>query len=397
MSARFPFSRRLPESLAPNAIARAVADLRAAGAALLDLTETNPTAVGLAYPADLLDPLASADALRYRPDPRGLASAREAIAAEIARDGAGAGADRILLTASTSDAYALLFKLLCDPGDAVLVPQPSYPLFDWLTRLEGVPARPYRLEYHGRWSIDRASVAEALTPSTRALLVVSPNNPTGSMLRRADLDWLIELCASRAIALIGDEVFAGYPLAPRPDAASMAAAGDTPALTVSLGGLSKSAGLPQVKLGWMIVQGPAALRDAALARLEVIADAYLSVSTPVQIAAPALLARGRTIRAAIAARVAGNLAALRARLAAWPAVTLREPEGGWSAVLEVPRTSSEEALVVRLLHEARVMIHPGHFFDFPGEAFLVMSLLPDPAVFRAAVDRLLPIAAGAPS
>jgi hypothetical protein len=388
------FSSRLPDSLAPNAISRAVDALRAAGVTLLDLTETNPTAVGLPYPATLLSPLADARAVRYRPEPRGLAIARDAVAAEYARAGILVSPDRIVLTASTSEAYALLFKLLCNPGDDVLVPQPSYPLFDLLTRLEGVPSRPYRLEYHGVWSVDRASLEEVLTPSTRAILVVSPNNPTGSMLRAGDRDWLLDLCEARGMALIADEVFADYPLARRPDACSIVAAGDTRALTVSLGGLSKSAGLPQVKLGWMVVHGPADLVAASLDRLDLMCDTYLSVSTPVQAAAPQFIEAGRGIRGAIAARLALNLAALRARLAGWPAVTLQEPEGGWSAVIEVPRTSSEEALVLRALHDARVMIHPGHFFDFAQESFLVMSLLPDPAVFREAVDRVLPVVAG---
>lgn len=388
------FSSRLPDTLAPNAISRAVDALRAAGVPLLDLTETNPTAVGVPYPADLLAPLGDARGGRYRPHPRGLAEARDAIAAEYARAGVTVSSDRVVLTASTSEAYALLFKLLCNPGDDVLVPQPSYPLFDLLTRLEGVPSRPYRLEYHGVWSIDRASVEEALTSSTRAVLVVSPNNPTGSMLRADDRGWLIDLCAARGLALIADEVFADYPLRPRPDACSIAAAGDTRALTVSLGGLSKSAGLPQVKLGWMVVQGPADLVAASLDRLDVICDTYLSVSTPVQVAAPRLIDAGRGVRRAIAARLAANLATLRGRLASWPAVTLREPEGGWSAVIEVPSTVSEEALVLRVLDDAHVMIHPGHFFDFAEDAFLVMSLLPDPDLFREGLDRLLPLVAG---
>lgn len=391
------FSSRLPASLAPNAISRAVDELRAAGVPLLDLTETNPTAVGVPYPASLLAPLADPRAARYQPDPRGLVGAREAVAAEYARAGLTVPADRVILTASTSEAYALLFKLLCNPGDDVLVPQPSYPLFDLLTRLEGVPSRPYRLEYHGVWSIDRASVEEALTASTRALLVVSPNNPTGSMLRAADRDWLVDLCGARGLALIADEVFADYPLARRPDACSVVAAGDTRALSVSLGGLSKSAGLPQVKLGWMVVQGPAALVAESLDRLDVICDTYLSVSTPVQLAAPRLLESGRGIRAAIAGRLAENLETLRTRLADWPAVTLREPEGGWSVVIEVPSTASEETLVLRALRDARVMIHPGHFFDFAQEAFLVMSLLPEPAVFREAIGRLLSVVGGDPS
>jgi aspartate/methionine/tyrosine aminotransferase len=389
------FSSRLPGALTTNAFSRAVDGLRTQGAALLDLTATNPTDVGLTDPADLLRPLADAAGARYVPAPLGLPGARAAVAADYARRGLDAPVDRIVLTASTSEAYALLFKLLCDPGDAVLVPQPSYPLFDLLTRLEGVAARPYRLEYHGTWSMDRASIEQAVTERTRALLVVTPNNPTGSMLRAGDRDWLERFCADHQLAVISDEVFADYPLSPRADACTLA--GSREGLTFSLGGLSKSAGLPQVKLGWMLVGGPAPLARPALDRLELICDTYLSVSTPVQLAAPQLIAAGRAVRSAIGERLLTNLSALRRRVADHPSISLLEPEGGWSAVLQVPATTSEEALVLRLLEDAHVLVHPGYFFDFPREAFLVLSLLPEPGQFAAALDRLLPIAAGAPT
>ena len=390
------FSSRLPAMLAQNAFSRAVEALRRSGAPLLDLTETNPTTAGVPYPADVLAPLADPRARRYAPDPRGLIDARAAIAATYARDHAvSISPDRVVLTASTSEAYALLFKLLCDPGQAVLVPRPSYPLFDLLTRLEGVEARPYLLDYHGLWSIDRPSVEDALAApggGVRAVLVVSPNNPTGSMLRADDREWLAALCAERDLAIISDEVFAGYPLAPRADARSLV--GEKRALTFVLGGLSKSAGLPQVKLGWMVIDGPEALADEALERLDLISDSYLSVSTPVQVAAATLIEIGGEIRAAILARARGNLETLRAGVRAHPAVTLREPEGGWSAVLEVPATMSDEALVLTLLETARVVVHPGYFFDFAGGAFLILSLLPEPDVFRVALERILPIVSG---
>ena len=387
------FSSRLPATLAQNAFSRAVDALRRSGVPLLDLTETNPTMAGVAYPADVLAPLADPRGARYAPDPRGLVDARAAIAASYARDlSVSASADRIVLTASTSEAYALIFKLLCDPGQAVLVPRPSYPLFDLLTRLEGVEARPYALEYHGVWSIDRASVEAALRSDVRAVLVVNPNNPTGSMLRADDREWLVTLCAKRGAAIISDEVFAGYPLAPRADACSLA--GEKRALTFALGGLSKSAGLPQVKLGWMLVDGPDAHVAETLERLDLITDTYLSVSTPVQLAAGRLIERGHAIRAAILSRVRGNLDVLRGAVRGYPAITLREPEGGWSAVLEVPATMGDEALVLKIVESAHVIVHPGYFFDFAGGAFLVVSLLPEPDVFRAALDRLLPIASG---
>ena len=381
------FSSRLPAALDPNPLSLEIARLRLSGASLIDLTETNPTRVGLSYPATALSTLADPQGLTYQPLPYGLPEAREAVARDCGRQGRAIPADRIVLTASTSEAYALLFKLLCDPDDEVLVPRPSYPLFDLLTRLENVTAVPYMLEYHGAWSIDRASFERALTPRTKAVLVVSPNNPTGSMLRSADLEWLSLLCAERSLALIGDEVFADYPLAKREDACFVT--GQSRALTFSLGGLSKSAGLPQVKLGWMAVTGPDALVTDALARLEVIADTYLSVNTPVQLAAAGLLDAAATIRAAIMARVQRNLGALREALKGATAVSLLEPEGGWCAVVQVPAIESEEALVLGLITEAQTIVHPGYFFDFPSEAFLVVSLLPEPAAFDEGIARML--------
>jgi alanine-synthesizing transaminase len=386
------FSSRLPARLEANAVSRAAARLRASGVRLLDLTETNPTEVGISYPEGVLSSLADPRAGRYEPNPLGLEDARRAVAAQTGPEAGALSAARVVLTSSTSEAYSVLFKLLCDPGDRVLVPQPSYPLFDMLTRLEAVDASPYRLEHHGAWSIDRASLEHALTASTRAILVVAPNNPTGSMMRAADLDWLTALCAAHGIALIADEVFADYPLRPRSDARRVA--GDSRALTFSLGGLSKSAGLPHLKLGWIIVSGPEHQAVTALERLEVICDAYLSVSTPVQVAARSLIECGRTIRGAVASRLDRNLRSLEHRLQSVPGIRLLEPEGGWSAVLRVPRTMSEDQLVLRLLEDAHVLAHPGYFFDFPEEAFLIVSLLPPPEIFDEAVDRLLPIAAG---
>jgi alanine-synthesizing transaminase len=388
------FSSRLPPSLAPNALTQAIRDLRASGASWIDLTETNPTAVGVEYPADVLQGLDDPRARTYTPEALGLRVAREAIAGDYARRGRLVSPDRVVVTASTSEAYSILFKLLCDPGDAVLVPQPSYPLFSLLAGLEAVALRPYRLLDHDGWSIDRRTVLEAMTPAVRAVLVVSPNNPTGSIVRRADVDWLADECARRDVALIVDEVFADYPLAslpierrPLPD--SPLVRRSDPCLTFTLGGLSKSAGLPQVKLGWIAVGGPDAPAVESLQRLDLICDTYLSVSTPVQAAAPALIRAGATIRAAIQARVMRNLAALREKLRARPELTLVEPEAGWSAVWQVPAIESEESLVLRLLTASQVLVHPGYFFDFPREAFLVTSLLPVPQVFDDGVDRVL--------
>ncbi|HEX5069245.1 MAG TPA: pyridoxal phosphate-dependent aminotransferase [Vicinamibacterales bacterium] len=380
------FSSRLPATLAPNAISRALAQLRADGVSILDLTETNPTNVDLPYGSEIAEAFSRVDSRRYAPDPAGLLSAREAVAREYAGDGVTVDPAHVLLTASTSEAYALLFKLLCNPGDHVLVPQPSYPLFDSLTQLEGVVAQPYRLRYDGYWTIDRASVEDAISNRTRAILVVNPNNPTGSLLRADDREWLVARASAARIAVIADEVFAGYPLRPGADAVSCL--GESRVLTFVLGGLSKAAGLPQMKLAWILTSGPGNDVSQAVSRLEIIADTYLSVSTPVQLAAPALLMAGRTIRAHIQERVRTNLEAVERLAGSTSPMTVLPVEGGWSAVIRVPATEAEEALVLRLLHDHGVLIHPGFFFDFPDEAYLVASLLPEPAVFSEAMSRV---------
>jgi aspartate/methionine/tyrosine aminotransferase len=382
------FSSRLPARIEPNAVSLAVASARASGARLLDLTDTNPTAVGLAYPDGLLAGLADSRGAAYRPDPLGLPDAREAVCRHI---GEGATADRVVLTASTSEAYAMLFKLLCDPGDEVLVPKPGYPLFDLLTGLEAIRAMSYRLDRHGGWNIDRRSVESVLTPRSRAIVIVSPNNPTGSTLHDADREWLVALAAEHHMAIIADEVFAGYLFRKRLPWSSLASESRT--LVFTLGGLSKSAGLPQVKLGWIQVSGPEARVPEAMARLEIIADTYLSVSTPVQVGAARLIEAGLAIREQIFSRITRNLDALRQRVAASPQLTLLEPEGGWSAVVRVPAVVPEDALVLRLLREEGVLVHPGYFFDFDEEAFLVLSLLPEASVFDRGISAIARVVA----
>jgi hypothetical protein len=382
------FSNRLPPNPVPNALSRRLAALRAERVSFVDLTESNPTRAGFAYPADLLQGLADGSALRYEPEPFGLPIAREAVAADHARRGARVDPAQIVLTASTSEAYGWLFKLLCNPGDQVLVPRPSYPLFEHLTRLDAVEATAYDIEYHGRWEIDVGSVARAATSRTRAVLVVSPNNPTGSYLKSRELEQLTAICAERDLALVADEVFVDYALdAPEDRVTDVALRTD--ALAFTLGGLSKSAGLPQVKLGWMVVGGARVRRDAALEALELIADTYLSVATPVQVAAADLLVRGAAIRDGILERVRTNLAALRALAGSFSDTTVLTCEGGWYAVIRVPATASEEDLVLALLDRERILVHPGYFFDFPHEAYLVISLLPAPGVFHDAAARML--------
>lgn len=390
------FSSRMPGELEPNRLARAVHRARGDGRLRFDLTASNPTRAGFTYPAALLQPLSASDARVYEPHPRGLPFARDAVVRDYARRGISVARDRVVLTASTSEAYSILFKLLCAPsGDSVLVPQPSYPLFDHLTRLDGVAAAPYSLEYHGRWILDEASVDAAWSDAVRAVLAVSPNNPTGSVLSPAELQALSSRCVERDAALIVDEVFADYPLSatsvphsPLPTDHSPFTTGHSP-LGFRLGGLSKSVGLPQVKLGWIAIDGPEAVVGAALERLELICDTYLSVSTPVQVGAAQLLDEGAAVREQIQQRVRTNYATLRAGAAADPSVEVLNADAGWSAVVRIPSTRSEEDFVVDLLERDGVLVHPGFFFDFPHEAFVVVSLLPEPDAFAQGVRLLL--------
>jgi alanine-synthesizing transaminase len=376
------FSSRLPSALRANRLAGAVRRRRASGGALIDLTASNPTAAGFVYPEGLLDGLADARNLAYEPEPAGLAAARDAVAAELSRRGAPVDPGAIVLTSSTSEAYGYLFKLLCDPGDEVLVPQPSYPLFEWLTRLDAVTAVPYRLEHHGRWTVDAGSVAAAVTSRTRAILAVNPNNPTGSYLTREDVARIAE--AAPGVPLIGDEVFWDFPLAAAPaDRASVLDSGHP--LVFALGGLSKSAALPQVKLGWIAIGGTPSHQAAARETLELIADTYLSVSTPVQTSAASLIASGAGMRAQILARAGRNLDSLATVVSRHPALNLLTPEGGWSAIVRVPAVGTEEDLVVSLAEDEGVLVHPGYFFDFAHEAFLVVSLIVPPDEFDAGV------------
>ena len=396
--------------------------MRRREAAILDLTESNPTRVTLfpreeerAVAAELAAAVADPDLGAYDPDPRGLPSARAAVAAHLEGRGQAASPDRMVLTASTSEAYALLFKLLADPGDAVLVPRPSYPLFDYLAAFEAVRVATYPLPLDDRFRIDLAAIASALDAAPaalpqsglprpappRALVLVNPNNPTGTAVRASERAALDRLCGERGVAIVSDEVFLDFPFASaeaggaaeKDGPVSMAAPRRTGegarALTFTLGGLSKSCGLPQMKLGWVLVDGPAAIRDEALGRLEFLADSYLSVGAPVQRAAGCLLALGAKYRERIRARVHGNLGALTAALPPASPCRLLPADGGWSAVVQVPAILPEEDLTLSLLEQDGVLVHPGYFFDFPREAFLILSLLPEAPVFLEGVHRIL--------
>lgn len=380
------FSSRLDWSLPPNRLALALEAKRRTKAAVLDLTESNPTRAGFSYPSELLGALAGPCALRYDPRPAGSARAREAVAAYYAARGQAVGPERILLTASTSEAYAYLFKLLANPGDEVLAPRPSYPLFDFLAGLESVRLAPYRLVYDHGWSIDLDSIARVLTGRTRALILVNPNNPTGSFVKRRELERIVALCVERDVAIVSDEVFADYAFGPDPERAATLA-GIEGVLAFCLGGLSKLAGLPQMKAAWIVAAGPPSAR--ALERLELIADTYLSVGAPVQLALPRFLEAGAAIQAQIVQRLRANLGYLGTAVRAAPACGLLDVEGGWYAILRVPRTRTEEEWCLELLEKHNVLVQPGFFYDFETEAFLVLSLLTRPEIFREGLGRLL--------
>jgi hypothetical protein len=401
------FSRRLQWPYPANRLSRILEEKRARRAAVLDLTESNPTRVGLGYPEEAIaEALRDAAAPGYDPEPRGLEEARAAIAAwHAAQRGLPVDPGRIVLTAGTSEAYSYLFKLLADPGDSVLVPRPSYPLFDYLAALDGVRVATYPLQHDAdRWSLDFEALERCGTsggPPPRAIVLVNPNNPTGSALRESERVQLQEWAGRSGRAIISDEVFLDF--LDEPDGGRGAASGgrivsilpadggagrDRP-LQFALGGLSKSCGLPQMKLGWIVVDGPDATVGEALERLDLIADTYLSVGTPVQRAAARLLQIGESIRALIQARLRLNLGALRAAVAAVPSCRLLGRDGGWYAVVQIPAVVPEEERVVALLAEDDLLVHPGFFFDFPREAYLVLSLLPEPEAFREAVRRIL--------
>ncbi len=383
-------SHRLEWDLTPNRLSEILARKRAAGAAILDLTESNPTRAGFAYPeAAIREALAPPEALVYAPEPRGLPAARAAVADYCRGRGAAVAAGDVVLTAGTSDGYGYLLKLLTDPGDQILVPAPSYPLLPMLADLEGARLVEYPLRWRegAGWRPDLDALAASIGPRARAVIAVSPHNPTGSVLRPAELARLDALCAGRGLALIVDEVFLDYPAdGPAPGSA---AAGERAALTFVLSGLSKVAGLPQLKLSWIVAAGPRERRESALAGLELIADAYLAVGTPIQHAAARLLAGAGAARDQIRSRLLDNERWLRERCAGLAAGRLLPREGGWYAVLEAWTVRDEEAWTAALLEADDVLVHPGYFFDFPRAGYLVVSLLTPPEALRAGIEKAL--------
>jgi len=378
------FASRFHWDLRPNRLTELIRAKRLAGAQVLDLTESNPTVAGIDYPVEeILKSLTDARSLRYDPTPAGLATAREAVATDYYRGAV--DPSRILLTASTSEAYAYLIKLLMGPGGELLAPRPSYPLFEYLAALESVGIVQYPLLYDSGWSIDVEALAEAVTDRTRAVVLVNPNNPTGSFVKNQELGAVIELCRQHDLAIISDEVFSDYAFAPDPQRVNSLTGVDQ-VLTFCLSGLSKVAGLPQMKLGWIVTGGPADLRAQAMERLELIADTYLSVSTPIQHAAPALLGVRRGVQDQILRRTRQNLKTLIA-CTTNSAVRTLPVEGGWYATVQTPSIRTAEEWTLELLERCNVLVQPGYFYDFDQEALLVCSLLTAPEVFEEGVRR----------
>ena len=361
--------------------------MRAAGRLLLDLSASNPTTVLSSYPhSAIAEAYGAMPTFAYRPDPAGMLSARVAVAGSYQVRGCHVHPEQVLLTASTSEAYGLLFKLLCDPGDEILVPVPSYPLFDYLAALESVRTVPYHLRFDGGWFVDLDDIAQRVSARTRALVVVSPHNPTGSFLKTGEARRLLEWAQSRSLPVIADEVFLDYRFSSDAEIAVTLAAFPE-AVSFCLNGLSKTAGMPQLKLGWIVVNGPEPQRQLALERLELLLDTYLSVSTPVQACLPQLLAIGDGIRGELQASILQNLPAANEEFRESP-VTPLPVEGGWSLLLRLPHIMSEEAWITGLLQQQSVLVQPGYFFDMPSEPFLVLSLITPPAIFREGLRRI---------
>jgi aspartate/methionine/tyrosine aminotransferase len=387
------FASRTNWGLEMNRLTRALEEHRRSGKELFDLTASNPTTCGFDYPErEIFTALSDPRALVYRPESKGLREAREAVAGYYAARAGFSGPssridpERILLASGTSEAYSHIFRLLCEAGDEILVPAPSYPLFEFLADLADIRLVPYPLLYDHGWQIDFASLGGALTPRSRAVLVVHPNNPTGSFVKAGEAAELAAICAAREMAIVADEVFLDYPGGPKP--AQTFALHDA-ALTFTLSGLSKISLLPQMKLGWTVVSGPAAVVRAAVERLEIIADTYLSPSTPVQLALPKFLSLRHSMQEQLRQRISANLDALDGMLRESKSIARLGREGGWYAILRVPVTGTDEDLTVALLERCSVLVHPGHFFNFPRDGFLVLSLISPQNEFREGVRRLL--------
>jgi alanine-synthesizing transaminase len=381
------FSDRTNWNLKSNRLSEALAKYRAAGKPLLDLTASNPTECGFDYDRRaILQALSNPESLSYDPDPRGLLSARRAVSEYYSAREIVIPADNIILTTSTSEAYSFVFRVLCNPGDELLIPEPSYPLFSFLADIQDVKLVGYPLLYDHGWQIDFHALQQAVTERTRGIIVVNPNNPTGHFCKPSEMRKLNDICAPRKIAIIADEVFLDFSLAentPRSFAANNGC------LTFTMSGLSKISGLPQMKAAWLITSGPEELKAQALARLEVIADTFLSMNAPVQLAMPVFLELRHGFQMQAMARVRKNLAELDQQLLAQSSCSRLEMEGGWYAILRVPVIRSDEDLAIDLLNAQGVYVHPGHFYDFPADGYLIVSLITPDQDFKEGIKRVL--------
>jgi len=383
------FADRTNWNLDANRLSEALARHRAIRRPVLDLTASNPTECRFDYdrPA-IMRALSDADALDYKPDPKGLETARQAVAAYYAARSNEVSIENIFLTISTSEAYSFVFRMLCNPGDELLIPTPSYPLFEFLADIQDVKLVRYPLVYDYHWQIDFHALEQAITSRTRGVIVVHPNNPTGHFCKPEDLTRLNEVCSARQMALIADEVFLDFVLT---GAQPLSFVTNTGALTFTMSGLSKISGLPQMKTAWLITTGPEHLRKQALARLEVIADTYLSMNAPMQLATPVFLEQRRGFQKQLMTRVRRNLSELDRQLAGQKSCSRLRMEGGWNTVLRVPATRSDEELAIELLATRDVYAHPGHFYDFPSNGYLIVSLITPEPEFAKGIERLLSI------
>jgi alanine-synthesizing transaminase len=381
------FSDRTAWNLEPNQLSKALADRLSSGKAVVDLTESNPTKCGFYFEAErILGALSQPEGLHYDPVPQGLLSARKAVVDYCRARNCAVNVDDIFLTTSTSEAYSFLFRALCNPGDEVLIPQPSYPLFNFLADIQDVTTVRYPLIYDYGWQIDFHALQRAIRPRTRAIVVVNPNNPTGHFCKSDDLFRLNQICLAGNLALITDEVFLDFSFGKEilPTFAS-----NNKALTFSMSGLSKISGLPQMKVAWLIATGPEALKQQAAARLEMIADTYLSMNTPMQLALPVLLELRQNFQQQCMERTRNNLAQLDKLLSTQKLCARLNLEGGWYAILKVPVTASDEELALELLNTRGVYVHPGHFYDFPADGYLVVSLITLERSFAAGIEALV--------
>jgi len=381
---KFPFARRTNWLRQPNALNKELEGLEKRGIDVLDLTASNPTSCGFLYPPEMLQALNSLENFHYQPDALGLSRAREAVARHYSRQKLFLPPDDVILTATTSEAYSFLMRLLVNPGEKVLIPAPSYPLFQFLLEINDVNFDYYPLVYDGQWHLDLQALEGLVDARTRAIILVNPNNPTGSYLNLAELDYLNGFCRKHQMAIISDEVFFEYSLF---SADAVSCVGNREVLTFVLGGLSKTLGLPQMKCAWILACGPQGILQESRSRLEIIADTYLSVNTPVQNALGAWLDHAPQIQEQIISRVKENSQWLRAHLN--DHTELLSFQGGWYATLRIPAVKSEEEWVLEFLRETQVLVYPGYFFDFEREAYIILSLLPRASIFQEAAGRIL--------